>query len=112
VVPLPAIALVIGPGVSCRGNRQHVGQGLAILQRRCLISLCTLCACCCGVLLLLLLLLLQSTQCACAVLGQVNDLLGNKFKSAVLSRLAGGHRNRDLMQGRGFGPYAASRSSP
>lgn len=32
----------------------------------------------------------QSTQCACAVLGQVNDLLGNKFKSAVLSRLAGG----------------------
>lgn len=34
-------------------------------------------------------LLLQSIHCACAILGQVNDLLGNKFKSAVLSRLAG-----------------------
>ena len=38
---------------------------------------------------LLLLLLLQSIHCACAILGQVNDLLGNKFKSAVLARLAG-----------------------
>lgn len=31
----------------------------------------------------------QSIHCACAILGQVNDLLGNKFKSAVLTRLAG-----------------------
>lgn len=32
---------------------------------------------------------LQSIHCACAILGQVNDLLGNKFKSAVLTRLSG-----------------------
>lgn len=32
---------------------------------------------------------MQSIHCACAILGQVNDLLGNKFKSAVLTRLAG-----------------------
>jgi hypothetical protein len=32
---------------------------------------------------------LQSIHCACAILGQVNDLLANKFKGAVTTRLAG-----------------------
>eukprot|EP00878_Enallax_costatus_P037865 GHUV01042925.1.p2 GENE.GHUV01042925.1~~GHUV01042925.1.p2 ORF type:complete len:100 (-),score=12.21 GHUV01042925.1:117-416(-) len=32
----------------------------------------------------------HSIHCACAVLGQLNDLMANKFKAAVVAELAGG----------------------
>lgn len=32
----------------------------------------------------------QSIHCACAVVGQLNDLMANKFKAAVMAKLSGG----------------------